>query len=79
MNGSRNHNAPPDIRVDRAVCIVCGACSAVCPTEALLAEGLELVVYPDRCRPCARASVVCPTGALKCPRPNGRTDGDAAE
>jgi ferredoxin len=60
-----------DIRVDRALCIVCGACSAVCPTEALIAEGLELVVYPDRCRPCARAAPVCPTGALTCPRLDG--------
>jgi ferredoxin len=58
------------IRIDRETCVVCGACAAVCPTEALLVEGLALVVVSGRCRPCGRAALVCPTGALKCPNPD---------
>ncbi len=57
----------PIIAVDREICVVCGACSAVCPTEALVVEGLTLVVIPVRCRPCGKAALVCPTGALTCP------------
>jgi NAD-dependent dihydropyrimidine dehydrogenase PreA subunit len=55
------------IYVDRSRCIACGACSAVCPGEALVAEGLSLAVYPERCRPCGLAALVCPVGALVCP------------
>jgi len=55
------------IAVDRETCVVCGACTAACPTEALVVEGLTLVVVPGRCRPCGQAALVCPIGALKCP------------
>jgi ferredoxin len=56
-----------DIRIDRETCVVCGACAAACPTEALVVEGLTLTVVPERCRPCGQAALVCPTGALRCP------------
>ena len=56
-----------EINIDRSNCIVCGACSAVCPNEALIIEGMTLRVYPERCRPCGQAAIVCPTGALQCP------------
>jgi len=52
------------IVIDRDRCVVCGACSAVCPTQALIVEGLSLVAVPERCRPCGQAAIVCPTGAL---------------
>jgi len=55
------------IAVDRQACVVCGACAAVCPTEALVIEGLTLVVVPEQCHPCGQAALVCPTGALTCP------------
>ncbi|MDD3643722.1 MAG: 4Fe-4S dicluster domain-containing protein [Candidatus Krumholzibacteria bacterium] len=57
------------IDVDRGACIACGACSAVCPAEALVIVGLTLEVFPERCRPCGLAALVCPTGALRCPGP----------
>jgi len=56
-----------EITIDRAACVVCGACASACPTEALVVVGLELVVAPERCRPCGLAALVCPTGALACP------------
>jgi len=55
------------INIDYDKCIVCGACSAVCPSESLIIEGMTLRVYPERCRPCGQAAIVCPTGALHCP------------
>jgi Fe-S-cluster-containing hydrogenase component 2 len=55
------------IMIDREKCVVCGACAAACPTEALVVEGLALVVVSERCRPCGVAALVCPTGALECP------------
>jgi MinD superfamily P-loop ATPase len=62
------------VTVDRGTCVVCGACASVCPAEALVIEGLELVVVSGRCRPCGLAALVCPTGALTCPAgPRGRT------
>jgi MinD superfamily P-loop ATPase len=61
------------IYVDRGRCIVCGACSSVCPCEALIAEGLTLAVYPERCRPCGMAALVCPVGALVCPGGQARS------
>ena len=62
-NSSKNNM----IRIDRALCTACGACSAVCPSEALIIEGMVLRSFPERCRPCGQAVLVCPTGALKCP------------
>jgi len=56
------------ICIDDSKCIVCGACVAVCPTEALIIEGLTLRSFPERCRPCGQAALVCPTGALICPK-----------
>jgi len=57
-------NAP---EVNRDECIACGACTAACPGEALVIEGVTLIVIPERCRPCGQAALVCPTGALTCP------------
>ena len=64
------------IDIERDRCVVCGACSAVCPTQALIVEGLSLVIVPERCRPCGQAAIVCPTGALVCP--GGPTRGKRA-
>ena len=64
----QNESRPEDrLKINRDNCIVCGACSAVCPREALLIEGMTLRLFPERCRPCGQAAVVCPTGALECP------------
>ncbi|MBN2070343.1 MAG: 4Fe-4S binding protein [Candidatus Krumholzibacteriota bacterium] len=64
---SGNCNAENTIIINRALCIACGVCSAVCPSEALIIEGMALRSFPERCRPCGQAAIVCPTGALHCP------------
>ncbi len=74
MSGNDVDRTKISIDVDR--CVVCGACIAVCPTEALIIEGAALRSYPERCRPCGQAAFVCPTGALICPeRPENEDDG----
>lgn len=56
------------LKVDRAMCIVCGACTAVCPSEALVIYGLKLELVEELCIACGLAELVCPTGALRCPK-----------
>jgi len=65
-----------NIEVNRELCVVCGACCAACPAEALIIEGLTLVVAPERCRPCGQAALVCPTGALSCPGLKAKDGGE---
>jgi len=55
------------LKVDRMKCIVCGACTAVCPAEALVVYGLKLELIEERCIACGLAEKACPTGALVCP------------
>ncbi|HUV36784.1 MAG TPA: 4Fe-4S dicluster domain-containing protein [Patescibacteria group bacterium] len=73
MAKTREGSTVEVVKVDRDACIPCGACSAVCPREALILEGMTLVVISERCRPCGQAAFVCPTGALRCPAPGGDT------
>jgi len=56
------------IHLDRRTCLACGACTAVCPVEALIILGLELTVNEELCISCGIAENVCPTGALSCPQ-----------
>jgi len=52
------------IRVDRARCLSCAACAAVCPTEALALEGLFLRYDREKCVRCGECVPLCPRGAL---------------
>jgi ferredoxin len=53
-------------RVDRK-CIHCGACTAVCPTDALSIQRPEMIVIFDqkKCSLCELCISVCPTRAMK--------------
>ena len=44
-------------------CIVCGACQAECPAEAIRDEGERFLVDPDLCTDCGACAEVCPVGA----------------
>ncbi|MBM3320059.1 MAG: 4Fe-4S binding protein [Candidatus Eisenbacteria bacterium] len=56
--------AQPFLRIDREKCLSCAACVAVCPLEALLLAGLDLVFAEETCTGCAECFRVCPTAAL---------------
>ena len=58
--------AKHNISLDRSKCVVCGACTAVCPTEALIIIGMELNFLNVKCIACGLAEHVCPVGAIYC-------------
>jgi NAD-dependent dihydropyrimidine dehydrogenase PreA subunit len=44
-------------------CIVCGACLAECPEQAI-AEGADrYTINPEKCSDCGSCAEVCPVGA----------------
>jgi len=57
-----------EVLIDTTMCLACGACTSVCPAEALIIVGLKLIAYKERCISCGIAEKVCPTGALICPK-----------
>lgn len=56
-----------NVTVDRAKCTLCRACSNVCPTAALLANGvplLELSFIAENCINCGICKAACPEHAI---------------
>ena len=44
-------------------CIVCGACLAECPEQAII-EGADIyIINPEKCSDCGNCAEVCPVGA----------------
>lgn len=56
-----------DIARDEAMCIHCGACTAVCPTGALSInrDTMEVLFSPDMCSVCELCITACPVRAMK--------------
>lgn len=44
-------------------CIMCGACSAECPVEAISEGDGKYVVDADTCLDCGACAAACPVGA----------------
>ena len=51
---------------DDAKCVMCGACTAVCRTDALAIErpGMEVRFNPDLCVACGLCKLACPVKAM---------------
>jgi len=49
---------------DDCKCIDCGACTGVCPVDALSLVDWELVINQDKCIYCDACTSACPTRAL---------------
>lgn len=60
-------NASQEVKRDDAVCIQCGACTAVCPTSALSIKRPEMsVLFNQRkCSVCELCVPACPPRAMK--------------
>ncbi len=53
-------------KVDTETCIGCGACTAVCPVEALeLNDEGKCVVNEEACIECGACEATCPVEAIK--------------
>ena len=54
------------IRIDRDLCVDCGLCTGVCPTDALKlnSQSFELEYLRDRCIMCEQCIPTCPVDAL---------------
>jgi NAD-dependent dihydropyrimidine dehydrogenase PreA subunit len=51
--------------IDRLLCIDCGLCEYVCPTDVLrFTDGKVHIVYPDDCCNCMECIFICPTDAV---------------
>jgi len=56
-----------DITRDEDKCTHCGACTAVCPTDALALErdSMQVLFDPALCVACEQCIPACPTGAME--------------
>lgn len=56
--------AASDIRLDDELCVVCGLCTAVCRSGALILDGETLVFDKDKCVYCEACVIACPRRAV---------------
>lgn len=52
------------VKIDKAVCIGCGACVDVCPVQALSMEDDKAVCDEAVCIDCGACISVCPVSAI---------------
>ena len=54
------------INRDEDKCVHCGACTAVCRTDALSIERntMEVLFFPERCVACGLCKIACPTASM---------------
>ena len=55
-----------EIYKDEEICTHCGACTAVCPTEALYIKRpeMEVIFDKEKCSVCELCLITCPTRAM---------------
>lgn len=52
--------------VDRGHCVACGACTKVCPKQAISVwRGCYAVVVPEVCIGCGKCGKTCPAGCIQ--------------
>jgi Fe-S-cluster-containing hydrogenase component 2 len=58
-------SAAPVAKVNEDACVLCGACAAACPTEAISLGDTAAEIHIDRCCGCGTCVDVCPRGAIE--------------
>ena len=53
------------IFINRKLCDLCGTCVGVCPVNAIIIEGDEIMVDHKICTQCGACISVCPAGAIE--------------
>ncbi|RLC35171.1 ferredoxin [Candidatus Shapirobacteria bacterium] len=53
-------------KVDKSICVGCGACVAVCPVNAItIGEDGKAHIDQDKCTHCGLCQQTCPLDAIK--------------
>ena len=52
------------VKIDRLKCIGCGACTFVCPVEALEIEDMKCKVDEEKCISCGQCLAACTWEAI---------------
>lgn len=60
------------MRVEVSACILCGACSGVCPVNVIEVSSTKVSVR-EGCTNCGLCAKVCPMGAIEVGTSMGRT------
>ena len=51
--------------VDKSICVACGACTKVCPKDAIsVCRGCYAVVDESKCVGCGLCGKTCPAGCI---------------
>lgn len=55
------------VRRDEQRCFQCGACTGICPVQALYVRRADMAVLfdPDRCTGCGQCVLICPVRAME--------------
>lgn len=66
MNDFKVYSATGEIAVDEDICVDCGLCTGVCPTQALVInpETFRLDFRRSRCIVCEQCIPTCPVSAI---------------
>ena len=64
MNDNQNIAGKGAIAVDGSLCLVCGACVGMCPTNAMQLDEVRLQISSELCTLCGRCVELCPVEAL---------------
>ena len=65
LTSTPNRIATPVAYVDEEACKLCGACQAVCPTEAISLGDTAVKISAEACCGCGACAQVCPNDAIK--------------
>jgi len=54
----------PKAIIDREVCLACGGCISVCPTDAITMIAKKGCIKKEKCTGCEICIKTCPVGAI---------------
>jgi len=52
------------MKIDQALCDICGTCVAVCPVDAISVTEFLVIINQEKCIQCGNCEQVCPAKAI---------------